>query len=130
MMMNKTCTSQTRSLAFLVSVFAWANAHAVTPLLDRQAYLLSGHINIDLTNQIVSFTSNMSQCRQANGDPPLDSQLLALHTNKQFIGLHSLRYDTISNQLQMTSETLDLKCNNAVFVDDIYQNDFELLIID
>lgn len=125
--MNNPNNTKTRSLVFLVSAFAWSGSQAVTPVLDRHAYQLTSDISIDLVNKIISFNSNMLNCEQANGSPPLDTADFALHSNSQFIGLNNFSYRTKTNQLWMTSETNDVLCTNGQFIDEVFSGDFEAL---
>ena len=127
--MNNLNHSRSRSLAFLVSAFAWSAGHAVTPVLDRHAYLLSSNVNIDLENKIISFSSNISGCQQADGSPPIDTSDYAVFTNNQFIGLNRFFYNTRSDRLWMISETDDLTCINGVFIDPVFNSGFDIKLL-
>ncbi|MFC3192801.1 hypothetical protein ACFODZ_00980 [Marinicella sediminis] len=127
--MNNTNFSKSKSLVFLVSAFAWSSGQAVTPVIDRYAYLLSSDVTIDLTNKIISFSSNINNCQQAGGSPPTDTSEFAVFTNNQFIGLSYFRYDTRKKQLWMISESNDLICENGLFINDIFDNGFEVKLL-
>jgi hypothetical protein len=127
--MNNPNHSRSRSLAFLVSVFAWTSGQAVTPVLDRYAYLLSSNVSIDLDNKIISFSSNMSGCQQADGSPPTDTSDYAVFTNNQFIGLQRMSFNTRTNRLWMISETNDLTCANGLFIDPLFDNGFDVKLL-
>ena len=100
-------------------------AQNLTPHLDQYSYLLNGHVSIDLSNQIVSFASNMTNCQQANGNPPLDTGPTAVFTNGQFIGIKKMRYDIYDRTVGFISETGDLSCDNGVFVEVLFAEDFQ-----
>ena len=89
------------------------SALAVTPVLDGYAYQLNSNISIDLKNQIISFDSDMLNCQQPNGDPPLDTVNFAANTNGQFIGVTQFYYIIAHGNFYFTSETVDLLCDNG-----------------
>lgn len=97
----------------------------ITPVLDGHAYTLSGHVMIDIGNQFIHFNSNMTACRQADGEPPLDTQGWALATNSQFIGLSRFSFNTHHNRLYLNSETNDVLCDHAVYVDTLFAGNFD-----
>lgn len=112
----------------LLTINAWMNsakAQNPTPILDQYAYTLSGDVMIDLTNQNIIIESDMVNCQQENGQPPIDTTAYALYTNNQFIGLVDFKYDTYHNKINFYSETNDLICDNGVFVDVLFTTSFE-----
>jgi len=108
-------------------IYALTNSvsYAVTPVLDGFAYELNSNITIDTQNHNIIFDSNMLNCQQLNGDPPLDTQLFAISTNSQFIGVTSFYYSIDHGNYYFNSETGDILCDNGVYVDTIFSNDFE-----
>ncbi len=97
----------------------------ITPVLDGYAYELYGDVAIDTENNVITIDSNMQNCQQPNGDPPLDTTIYALYNNSEFIGLSQFVYKTSSDTLFFTSETSNLVCSNGVYVDTIYAGGFE-----
>ena len=102
-----------------------SQAQNLTPELDQFAYTMTGDVNIFLDSQIITFTSNMTNCQQANGNPPIDTGPTALVTNAQFIGITAFRYNLKNRKVQFNSETRDLICDNGVFVEVLFTDDFE-----
>ncbi len=115
----------TMSLLSLNGLMSPAKAQDPTPILDRYAYTLTGDVMIDLANQNIIIQSDMFNCQQENGDPPIDTTPFALFTNNQFIGLVDFRYDTYHNRIYFNSETNGLICDNGVFVDVLFATGFE-----
>ena len=102
-----------------------AKAQNPTAILDQHAYTMTGDMIIDLSSQNIIVFSNMLNCQQENGDPPIDTQAYALFTNNQFIGLNRFKYDVDQNTMVFISETNDLVCDNGVFVDVLHVTGFE-----
>jgi len=100
-------------------------AAPLTPVLDGYAYELSADVIIDINNHVITIESNMQNCQQTGGEPPIDTALYALFSNNQFIGLQQITYNTMTDTLFFSSETSDLTCDNGVYVDTIYAGDFE-----
>ena len=100
-------------------------AGSVTPVLDGYAYELSSDVIIDLEDQIITIDSNMENCEQPNGDPPIDTSLYALNNNSEFIGILQFSYNTTTGTMFFTSETGNLVCANGVYVDTLFANGFE-----
>jgi len=96
-----------------------------TPVLDGHAYQLTGDVTIDFSHQMIHFDSDMIACSRANGEPPLDTQEWALATNTQFIGLSRFSFNTTHNNLYLSSETVDVLCEHAVYVDTLFATGFE-----
>ncbi|MCB1582433.1 MAG: hypothetical protein R3E90_00865 [Marinicella sp.] len=106
-------------------------AGSVAPILDGYAFELYSNVTIDINNHIITIDSNMQNCEQPNGSPPLEDNLYALHDSNypnQFIGLSQITYNTSSGRLFFTSETSDLFCINGKYVDTIFANDFSDLV--
>ncbi len=115
-------------LGLLVCTITPVMAQTVTPVLDGYAYQFNSNVVIDFNNQIINFNSNMLNCLQQNGQPPVDTSVFALTTNKQVIGLNQMIYNINhlrQGTIYFTSETGDLICNNGIFVDTIYIDGFE-----
>ena len=100
-------------------------ASDITPVLDGYAYHLNGDINIDLSNRLITFNTNMGECRQPNGDPPLDTEPYALATNGQFIGLQAFNYHFSHRNIYFSSETLNLVCPGGWYVDTLFGHGFD-----
>ncbi len=115
----------TMSLLTMNGMMCPAKAQNPTPILDQYAYTLSGDVMIDLTNQNIIIESDMFNCQQENGDPPIDTTPFALFANNQFIGLINFRFDTYHNRIYFNSETNDLVCDNGIFVDVLFATGFE-----
>ncbi|WP_223787434.1 hypothetical protein [Marinicella meishanensis] len=129
----KTCQPLTQGATWACGLLwaALANAQEapqtmnLTPVLDGHAYQLNGDVMIDFANQIIHFNSDMTECLQANGQPPLDTLDWAAATNLQFIGLQRFSFNTSHNNLYLSSETADVLCDNAVYVDTLFANGFD-----
>lgn len=104
-----------------------APAQQIIPAMDNYAYQFNSDVVIDFDNKIINFNSDMINCLQQNGQPPLDNSVYALTTNAQIIGLKKMVYNVDQGVIYFTSETADLICTNGVFIDLIYNNGFELV---
>ncbi len=102
-----------------------AAAQNPTPHLDKHSYALTGDAFINLTNKVIIVQSNMTNCQQANGDLPLDTNPAAMYTNSQFVGLSEIKYNLFSNIITFNSETNDVVCDNGVFVETLFSTAFE-----
>jgi hypothetical protein len=112
-------------LVIISNVTCAVVAAPLTPVLDGYGYELYEDVIIDTENNIITIDSNMQNCQQMNGDPPLDLNLYALFNNNQFIGLKYFNYNTTTDTIFFTSESVDLICDNGVYVDTIYKGTFE-----
>ena len=97
----------------------------ITPVLDGYAYELYDDITIDTTNKIIILNTNMSACEQPNMDDPVDTTVYALDNGTQYIGLSRTTYNIASQRVYFSSETSNLYCTDGVYVDTIYEGDFE-----
>lgn len=119
-------TKQAKVIVLALSTITALPAVAdITPVLDGYAYELYDDVIIDTENNIITIDSNLQNCQQPNGDPPLDTTLYALYSNSEFIGLSQFVYKTSTDTLFFTSETSNLVCSNGVYVDTIYGGGFE-----
>lgn len=114
-----------RIIAWAIVISFQPPVQAITPVLDGYAYELYDDIIIDTNNHIINIDSNMVNCEQPNGDPPLDTVLYALYNTSQFIGIRQFTYNTNIQTVFFTSETGNLLCDNGVYVDTIYAGSFE-----
>ncbi|TDR20429.1 hypothetical protein C8D91_1401 [Marinicella litoralis] len=123
--MNNFKPPKTHLLGLVVCATAINPAQAVTPVLDGYAYIINSTVVIDFDNQIINFDSNMNNCQQANGQPPIDTSVIALTSNQEIIGLNSMTYNVKQGVIYFFSETSDIICSNGIYVDTLFEEGFD-----
>ena len=58
----------------LMTFNAMSTMAGVTPVLDGHAFELYDNVIIDTVNNVITINSNMQNCQQPNGNPPLDTR--------------------------------------------------------
>ncbi len=95
-------------------------------VLDGYAYVINSDVAINLSQQIIYIAeSDLENCLRPNDLIPLNNVDLTLITNNQGIGINQTRYAVESRLLFLTSESINLVCDNGVFIDQIFVQGFE-----
>lgn len=96
-------------------------------ILDGYAYQVNSDIVYNINNNTLSIAeSDATDCMRPGDLLPLNSAgSMTLLTNSQSIGISRTRYLVEGNLLFLTSETSNLICNNGVFIDQIFVDDFD-----